>query len=470
MQCKRAVGPMWGLSPNTCNWIYKTVVRPALSYSVVVWIRALNSKHNLNKLNRVQALALRIMTGAMPSTQITALNYLTDTLNLGCYLKGEAAKGAARLQGYSDWTPTVAPFGKGIITSHTTISNTFLADLGLPKIARRDLTKPRLFLDKNYTITYPNQNNIENYRENLKHINSQPSASDISCFTDGSKTCEGTGGGYITIYNDPQIDKTDKYSFKLPNYCSVFQAELTALSEGAKSLLDCNNMTITFWTDSLSSLQALSSKLINSNTVTICHNVLRELAMRNKVHVRWIAAHSGHWGNEQADILAKNGTTCDNLLTGFMPHSLIKHKINDKVKNLNRETWNNSPHKHSQQVLGHKSTDIITSLNHNLSKSRLLYRIAIQLITGHIGLNKHLYKITLTTTDICPNCGIDVETVDHFLGLCPSFTQIRADHFNAFYTTTTEIFNNYDITHIVKYAMKTNRFKIPESIDQSGVT
>ena len=31
MQCKRAVGSMWGLSPNTCKWIYKTIVRPMLS-------------------------------------------------------------------------------------------------------------------------------------------------------------------------------------------------------------------------------------------------------------------------------------------------------------------------------------------------------------------------------------------------------------------------------------------------------
>ena len=33
MQCKRAVGPMWGLSPKTCKWIYTTVVRPILSGS-----------------------------------------------------------------------------------------------------------------------------------------------------------------------------------------------------------------------------------------------------------------------------------------------------------------------------------------------------------------------------------------------------------------------------------------------------
>ena len=39
IQCKRAVGPMWGLSPKTCKWIYTTVVRPILSYSATVWVR-----------------------------------------------------------------------------------------------------------------------------------------------------------------------------------------------------------------------------------------------------------------------------------------------------------------------------------------------------------------------------------------------------------------------------------------------
>ena len=67
MQYKRAVGPMWGLSPKTCMWIYTTAVRPILSYSATVWVRALDNKNNLKKLERFQALALRIMTGAFPN-------------------------------------------------------------------------------------------------------------------------------------------------------------------------------------------------------------------------------------------------------------------------------------------------------------------------------------------------------------------------------------------------------------------
>ena len=42
------------------------------------------------------------MTGTFPSTPFNSLNHLTETPHIGSYLKGEAAKGAARLQGYND--------------------------------------------------------------------------------------------------------------------------------------------------------------------------------------------------------------------------------------------------------------------------------------------------------------------------------------------------------------------------------
>ena len=90
-----------GLSPKTCKWIYTTVVRPILSYSATVWVKELDNKNNLKKLEKVRALALRVITGAFSSTPFNSLNHLTKTPHIGCYLKGEAAKGAARLQGYN---------------------------------------------------------------------------------------------------------------------------------------------------------------------------------------------------------------------------------------------------------------------------------------------------------------------------------------------------------------------------------
>ena len=171
MQCKRAVGPMWGLSPKTCKWIYTTVVRPILSYSATVWVRTLDNKNNLKKLERVHALALRIMTGTFPSTPFNSLNHLTETSHIGCYLKGEAAKGAARLQGYNDWTVETAPSVKGTIKSHSHINNNFLNELN---ISKKDLEK----------------------------LIKESSDNTITCYTDGSRTDSGVGAGFLTTTNN----------------------------------------------------------------------------------------------------------------------------------------------------------------------------------------------------------------------------------------------------------------------------
>ena len=47
MQCKRAVGPTWGLTPRSCKWIYEKAIRPILSYGSLVWINAIQKKHTI---------------------------------------------------------------------------------------------------------------------------------------------------------------------------------------------------------------------------------------------------------------------------------------------------------------------------------------------------------------------------------------------------------------------------------------
>ena len=43
---------------------------------------------------------------------------------------------------------------------------------------------------------------------------------------------------------------------------------------------------------------------------------LDELAKHSTVHIKWIAAHVGHWGNERADEFAKIGTTSTSIVKG----------------------------------------------------------------------------------------------------------------------------------------------------------
>ena len=55
----------------------------------------------------------------------------------------------------------------------------------------------------------------------------------------------------------------------------------------------------------------------------------------NTVHIKWIAAHVGHWGNERADELAKTGTTCTSLVKGYIPQSHIKALIGGVPTDIN---------------------------------------------------------------------------------------------------------------------------------------
>ena len=152
-QCKRAIGPTWGLSPKVCHWIYTAIIRPTLAYCSIVWIRAVENKTNTKRVERVQGMALKYMAGAMYSTPYTALNYLTGTPHISDYLKGEAAKGAVRLMGQGDWTLESgdSPSGKGSIKAHSTLSNNFLHTININKHDSWDITKPKLVLDHSYT-------------------------------------------------------------------------------------------------------------------------------------------------------------------------------------------------------------------------------------------------------------------------------------------------------------------------------
>ena len=149
--------------------------------------------------------------------------------------------------------------------------------------------------------------------------------------------------------------------------------------------------------------------------------------------------------------------------------TIIKQVTETKFLEVTIE-WANNGHGHTNTMLGNKHKHTIKSLNEQLINNRIHYRTALQLITGHIGLNKHLYNMNITNTTKCPACDYETETVTHFIGQCPAYSQIRADYFHTYHSNTDDIFNKQSLTRIVGYALKTKRFLTPEEKDQSGVT
>ena len=156
-----------------------------------------------------------------------------------------------------------------------------------------------------------------------------------------------------------------------------------------------------------------------------------------------------------------------------IPQSHIKNLINNKVKDLDNEIWTTNGHRHTNMVLGNKHKNITKQLNTTLIHNRKKYRTAVQLISGHCTLNKHLHTIQKVNSSICSNCQLEDETVSHFLGQCPSTSTLKSDFFHDYTINITDIFyliSFHSLPTIINYSTKTQRFKEPEQLDQSGVT
>jgi len=131
------------------------------------------------------------------------------------------------IQAYVSLTLETIAFRKGTIKTHTTINKQFTVDLNIPPKAERDLSIRTMMLERHFTVTTPGANHIE-YRGSLQNTIDNISSETITCYTDRSRTDSGSGAGYI-ITSDNNNTSLEERSLKLPDYCIVYQTELTAI-------------------------------------------------------------------------------------------------------------------------------------------------------------------------------------------------------------------------------------------------
>ena len=121
-------------------------------------------------------------------------------------------------------------------------------------------------------------------------------------------------------------------------------------------------------------------------------------------------------GNERADELAKKGA--DTPFTGpepvrGLPYSVVKRAIRDWMEWKHIECWNSVKDcKHSKALMEGPQEGRATKL---LNMSRQQLSVVIGLLTGHLVLNGHLYKIGKY---INPLCKEGVSTAMKLLSTC----------------------------------------------------
>ena len=155
MLCKRAIGPCWGFTPTTMNWIYTAAVRLSFTYAAMTWIDGLYKQNNLAKLKSVRRLANILVTGALPLSPVDPLNLITNMIPIDLHTDEEAALGALRLKSSKHWINEPMVNQKGNLTSQdqqtTTLNRDTAFGTEIPTLSEYLETEPNTDTILGYT-------------------------------------------------------------------------------------------------------------------------------------------------------------------------------------------------------------------------------------------------------------------------------------------------------------------------------
>ena len=211
-------------------------------------------------------------------------------------------------------------------------------------------------------------------------------------------------------------------TYKLPDYSSVFQAELLAIKKALQYAEgSCTGKIIRLYSDSRSGLTALQDADSRTELVIEIQDILNTWQGRTAVEFHWIKAHVGHPGNERADELAKAGSTDGHHCILKAPMSFAKRTITlgyrqeweNEWRTTTKGSWTKSffPDLESRRLAKHFKPSYITT----------------QFVTGHGKFGQYLNKRDIRTTANCrPLHCRRLQDCRHLLFECRQLQDLRS--------------------------------------------
>ena len=398
----------WGPKPQLMRWAYLGVVRPMLCYGAMIWGH--RAPEMIAKLRRINRMAINTFANFPKSTPTTALEIMLDItpLHLFCQQEGMAAR--ARLHHITplEWGGTNR--NKTHCTSHL---KHWKEKFGRHNLSFTNSDHCQMEAERKF------HTNLDSFNGKSKHR----THTQFNIFTDGSKINGHTGAGFSIEHKGQELIHGKR---KLPDHASVFQAEITAIQEACRSLIEAQNHPrprfVKIFVDSQAAIRAVSKGTINSWAVLGAIAALNELAqITNRVTIVWIPAHKGHRGNERADTLAKSGAVSP-VPSDWISTKKPKKTLVSEIRQAMTDEWNEE---WTSQNVAHHSRGFYTRVDH--TKAKYVYKLSrtelgrfVRIITGHNNLNFFQTKIGLWADPLCRFCGEGDETVTHLLTACPS--------------------------------------------------
>jgi hypothetical protein len=199
---------------------------------------------------------------------------------------------------------------------------------------------------------------------------------------------------------------------------------------------------------------------------------------RAKIEVKWISGHSNVRGNERADKLAKEAATGRASSSANLP-PILRRKLPISISSKNQahmvrlktewaDRWQESPRRQQFEAI-----DDSFPFNGYRKRQNKLPRahasILLQVRSGHLPLNRYLYRIKKSDTKRCQACRLNpddetpTEDIKHFLYDCDAYAQQRRFFIRAIGSANLPLKDIMSTTkgmkELAKYITRTGRFK-----------
>ncbi len=240
----------------------------------------------------------------------------------------------------------------------------------------------------------------------------------MNIFTDGSKSEAGVGAAFVAFKGTELF--TSK-NVKLNPEASVFQAELfalqTALAWIEENTTSIRNIKIQIFSDSQSSLKAICKFHQQNPQVQVIQKIIVSLQRNHQIKFYWIKAHTGIFGNEEADRQAKIATNKPSIDT-FLP--LTPTHIKNTLKQLKLKDWSDLWEDPLQ------AGRITQKYIPKISDTALFDSPALNsLLTNHGPFVQYLNRFHIPEYNT-PNCVCgEVGDAEHYLFSCPLSSELH---------------------------------------------
>ena len=254
-----------------------------------------------------------------------------------------------------------------------------------------------------------------------------PNGDYILAYTDGSKIDDGPSGfGTVVQYNLGGIFRTITHSGSLGCHATPYQGEVVAIMLAATEIIKSENKAQTLiFSDSQAALMALTKVSCNTLTVAACRKMLTQLGQLQNVGLNWVRAHVGHDLNEQADKLAKAGTTSQNIFEVPKSRKRSKYDTHIKYTEIWADIWARQKTCRQTRLMMPRPSKIVT--DYIMSLDRTDCSLLVQFLTGHNYLKYHLYLTGVSSDKECRLCHDGTEDAWHLLTKCEPLFRLIED-------------------------------------------